>query len=214
MSAWRRKGAALLPEHRWLIEHAESPSALWRQLYAIAVDLGSSSAADSNFLNRLFRYAKICWDSPTEATGSAVRREFYERLFDHEGARDHLQRLLAETEFRALEPSLSARFPPDQFAVLRAGFFRSLAEVEGTTTTGMVRRIKNEILADCTEGERHLVEAAWAQSLRLFEVGELQIGLETFLECLPEFSMPSAGEFEKRLGQLLPTLDPARSDEC
>src|SRR4051812_40200878 len=121
MSAWRRHAAALLPDHRRLGDSAESPVALWEQLYAVAVN----GAHDDGLLRRVFQVAK---DSASAEARAAVKSEFYEKLFDDETARPHLQRHLRETQFLTLEPLLATRFSADQLAALHVDFYRALAE--------------------------------------------------------------------------------------
>lgn len=213
MSAWRRRAAVLLPDHRRLVDCAESPTALWQHLYTIATSACSPQVVNADLLRRIFQYAETCRGFGNEEICSAVEAEFYQKLFDDATARPHLQRLLREPQFLALEPVLSTRFPPDQFVLLRADFFRALAEVEAGTTLATLRRIKDDILEACPDESKFWVQSAWIDIMSLLEAGEELIGLEIFFDKLTDSPVPIAPEIEAQLQKLLAQLRGAHPDD-
>jgi hypothetical protein len=184
MSAWRRYARVYLPDYRQLVDRAESPMALWRDLYSAATNACAQRAVDSDLLRRIVEYARACRASPADDVRVAVRSEFFERLFDDAGVRSTFQSLLTETEFRAMEPLLSSRFSPDQYAALQTDFYRTRAEVEAGTTLAKLRQIKDEILDASLDEHKVSVRRAWTNVLGLLEVHEDLIAVENFIDNL------------------------------
>jgi hypothetical protein len=203
MSAWRRKAAQLLPEQRRCIETASSPLVLWRQLYAFALEICHRDTVDGELLQRLFRYAWDCHRSPAEDVETAVHAGFYERLFDDEVATPHFLPHLRETELLELEPWLARRIPSDDFARIRAAFYRARAELDNGTTLGAARQLKDELVDSGTPEVAELARRAWTIVLPLLEVREDVVGLEILLDSVSDMATPIRGHVESRLRELL-----------
>ena len=206
MSSWRRRAAGSLPDHRRLIDRAESPTALWQQLYLIATTACAQPHVDVDLLRRLFEYARACRDSSSDDVTMAVQSEFYERLFDDARVRPHLPRLVSEPQFRALEPLFALRFTADQFVRMRADFYRMLAQVEAGTTLAELRRIKDELLKICPKEREVSLLRTWTTVLSILNAGEDLIGTEIFIDNLQEDAIPMTPRHESQLRDLLAQL--------
>jgi len=177
-----------------LVDRAESPALLWRELYAVAMNACAQHPVDADLARRLIEYARACQASAASDVRAAVHSEFWERLFDDAGLSAVFQGLVSESEFREMESVLLARFLPDRYAALRADFYRARAEADAGTTLAKLRQIKDEILETCPAEHRASVLYAWTNVLELLEVRENFLGVDTFIDNLDGVPISSGHE--------------------
>lgn len=210
MSTWRRRAAQLLPERRHYVQSARSPLALWQCLYTFAVDACRDGTVSDDLLRRLFAYARESRSNPASIVGTPVSSEFYEKLFDDEVARLHFQRCLSETEFLALEPILARRFTPMEFLRLRETFYAQRQELDGATTLGAVRRLKDDLLAGASPERAADICRAWRMALPVLEVHEDLVGLEIFIDNVSCLQPPISRDLDAQLLDLLKSMGSTR----
>ena len=116
MSAWRRKALELLPQHRLLIERAESPMSLWIDLQLLFLD--HVARGEQSAERAVLRYASWCTAEgagigPSD-TLTAVLVAFYEKLAGE----------------KSLWPRFKDWFRPDEFEALARPFHYFLSDQE------------------------------------------------------------------------------------
>lgn len=203
MSTWRRRATLLLPEQRRYVQSARSPLVLWQHLYAFAVDVCRSGTVSDSLLRRLFAYARESRSNPASAVRTSVCSEFYEKLFDDEMARSHLQRHLCETEFLELEPALVRRFTPEEYLGIRSTFHAVRQELDSGTTLGAARRLKDALLGGAAPERADDIRRAWMNTLPLLEVHEDGVGLELFIDNVSDLEPPIPADLKSHLVELL-----------
>jgi hypothetical protein len=158
---------------------------------------------NDDLLRRLFQYARESRGGPAVGARTAVHSQFYERLFEDEVARLSFRRHLTETEFLELEPTFARRFGSSELAEIRSMFYEARLALDGGTTLGAARRIKDDLLDAVAPEVAEHVRQAWAMSLPLLEVHEDVIGLEIFLDNISNLAAPIRGELKSCLSELL-----------
>lgn len=124
MSAWKRQALTLLPEHREIIEAAESPMALWIDLH-LEFDRAMANP-ESELIKRFLRYAAWCISSaagklPSD-TSTAVVCAFYEHLPQKQSNWPHFRKWFSRSEFDSLLPIFSYHISAQQLEALKKSF--------------------------------------------------------------------------------------------
>jgi len=125
MSAWRRKALELLPQHRALIEQAESPMSLWNELRFRFLDCIASG--DRATEGAVLRYASWCTNEgagtgPSD-TLTAVLVAFYEDLASEKSLWPRFREWFRPFEFEALARPFHYHLSAEEFQQLRDEFY-------------------------------------------------------------------------------------------
>ena len=121
MSAWRRKALDLLPEHRELVETAESPMSLWielRFLFEQAVDRGEWGR-----VSRFLQLAAWCVSEESGSlpndTSTAAAVAFYEHLPEKRTHWQYFPRWFSRREFEDLLSVFAYHLDQDELKELK-----------------------------------------------------------------------------------------------
>jgi hypothetical protein len=201
MSDWRRKIGNLLPEYRYLIDHSASSEDLWRDLFQIALD----RSADEAFLDRLV----VC-----AVTVGGAQTAFLDPLLTHEGLRRHGLRHLSESTFLEAQVRLASSLSPAILAEMQNEFNRILEDRFRETPVGLLRKIKDDLIAASSEADQETIRRLWVGILSLVEAGEVNIGLDTFLDNLCEFNIAIPGHVEDQFRTLFSLYGKSLPDGC
>jgi hypothetical protein len=115
VSAWRRKAIELLPEKRVVVEHADSPMALWIELTMAAVRAFEARPIGEKTLRSIFSYARYCWESPDGDVSTAVVIAFFEDIVTSRAARADLHRWISQEEFDGLHEPFRYHLSQEEF---------------------------------------------------------------------------------------------------
>lgn len=130
MSAWRRKALELLPQHRLLIELAESPMSLWIDLRLRFIDHVASGEQAAE--RAVLRYASWCTvegaGSGPSDTLTAVLVAFYEDLASEKALWSRFRDWFRPNEFEALARAFRYHLSDQEFQQLREEFYGGRAE--------------------------------------------------------------------------------------
>jgi hypothetical protein len=107
VSAWRRKAIELLPAQRPIIERADSPMALWVELFAHFVRVAPAVGDDN--LRPILMYAFWCLSPaagalPSDAS-TAVWCAFFENLALHKELWGRFRQWFTHSQFEQIRPS-------------------------------------------------------------------------------------------------------------
>ena len=127
MSAWKRVALEKLPEYRRVIDTAERPMALWRELHLKFEEVYHADIPDDDLIRRFYEYAAWCLESPGEGrylsdAGTAVVHAFYEHLPQHGVIRRDMPRWLSREDFLGLREAFRYHLSGEQFAAFEAEF--------------------------------------------------------------------------------------------
>ena len=125
MSAWRRKALELLPQHRTLIEAAESPMALWIELHLRFCDHVRSG--DRAAERAVLEYASWCahegaGTGPSD-TLTAVICAFYENIGGEKELWPRFKEWFQPREFEGLATAFRYFLTGAEFQHLRETFY-------------------------------------------------------------------------------------------
>lgn len=202
MSKWRREISKLVPQQKYLIDHATSPESLWREFFQMAV----AHSADQGLLDHVIACA-ICVPRRIASAEMAqvIQTVFLDPLLIRQGAQCRVLRQLSERQFLDVQDRLASRIAPDRLAEMQAEFYRLLAERFEGTPSGRLREIKDDLLVVASATEQEMIRRGWLEVLDLVEVGEVYIALENFLANLCESRLaipPSVAEKVRALSGL------------
>jgi hypothetical protein len=130
MSAWRRKALELSPQHRLLIERAESAMSLWIDLQLLFLDHVARGEQDAE--RAVLRYASWCTaegagNGPSD-TLTAVLVAFYENLASKKAMWPHFKDWFRPDEFEALAQPFHYHLSDQEFQQLREEFYGGQAK--------------------------------------------------------------------------------------
>jgi hypothetical protein len=131
MSAWKKQALEILPEHRQLIEKAETPKELWVELqWQFSADYKNLG---DDLIGRFYKYAKWCLDSPNQGkyrsdAGTAAWCAFYEHLTDGEAIQSDVHRWLSKEDFLKLEGVFRYHLEPKEYEEFKADFLENRAK--------------------------------------------------------------------------------------
>jgi hypothetical protein len=125
VSAWRCKALDLLPQHRLVIERAESPMSLWIDLRLRF--LNHVASGDLAAEHAVLRYASWCTaegagTGPSD-TLTAVLVAFYEDLAAEKGLWPRFKSWFRPDEFEVLAKAFHYHLSEEEFEQLRAEFY-------------------------------------------------------------------------------------------
>jgi hypothetical protein len=123
MSAWRREAVQRLPEHRRVIETAESPMALWIELFLACENACKNS--DEDMVRRFYDFARWCWQSQSADVRTAVACAFYEHLPRTPVLRRDMPRRFGRSAFTELQDVFRYHLSPDEAATFEREFFEA-----------------------------------------------------------------------------------------
>jgi hypothetical protein len=130
MSAWRRKALELLPQHRTLVESAESPMSLWIELRYRFLDHIASGDRDAE--RAMLAYASWCTKegagSGPSDTLTAVLVSFYEDLAGEKALWPRFREWFRPYEFEALSLPFHYHLSDQEFQKLREEFYSGAAK--------------------------------------------------------------------------------------
>lgn len=183
MSRWRREMSQLVPQQKYLIDHSTSPEAIWREFFQMAV----ADSADQGILDHLIACA-ICVPRriASKEMAQIIQTVFLDPLLVRQGAQCRALRHLSERQFLDAQHRLAFHISPDRSAEMQTEFYRLLAERFQGTPGGLLREIKDELLAVASVSEQETIRRAWLEVLDLVEVGEVSVAMENFLDNLRE----------------------------
>jgi hypothetical protein len=125
VSAWRRKAIELIPAQRDLIAAADSPMALWVELWWKFLD--SIRTTDDSTHLAFIRYAAWCCSPesgplPNDAS-TAAAVAFYEHLAAEKDLWPRFKSWFRPAQSKALEQSFRYFLSDDEFQRLNAAFY-------------------------------------------------------------------------------------------
>jgi hypothetical protein len=122
MSAWRRKAIELLPAMKSVVEHADSPMALWIELNLTAASAFEAQPIDDGTLRSIFAYARHCWGAPDGDVSTAVVVAFFENIVSSPQARADLHRWISQAEFDGLQEPFRYHLSAEAFNEFATAF--------------------------------------------------------------------------------------------
>jgi hypothetical protein len=127
MSTWRKEALRAVPQLHRLVESADSPMALWIELYLRFQD--AVSAGDKQLERRILGYASWCRSDRSgplpNDTSTAVICAFYENLARHKEFWPRFPEWFFHEEFAALVPAFSYLLKPAEVQDLQESYMRA-----------------------------------------------------------------------------------------
>jgi hypothetical protein len=128
VSAWRRKAIELLPEQRPTIEKADSPMALWIDLFVHFVRV--APGAEDSTLRPILIYAFWCLSPaagalPSDAS-TAAWCAFFENLAPHKELWSRFRSWFSQPQFEQIAPAFGYFLSEEEQKELSGTYFGSL----------------------------------------------------------------------------------------
>jgi hypothetical protein len=124
MSAWRRQALDLLPEHREVVEAAESPMALWIELHFLFED--TVARGDWKSVGRFLKLAAWCVSEDSgplpNDTSTAAAVAFYEHLPEDRTLWKYFPSWFSRREFESLLPVFAYHLDDNELEQLKQSY--------------------------------------------------------------------------------------------
>src|SRR6266404_7185482 len=118
MSTWRRKAIETFPD---LHHEFEKPSiSIYGVFFELLPRVRDAHARDDTIeLQRIYDFARWCFEQEHGDLSNAAAVAFYEHLVDEPGTRDQIPRRIPPKIFKACESLFQDRLTPEEFMELR-----------------------------------------------------------------------------------------------
>lgn len=130
MSAWRRKALELIPKLRPVIEKAESPMALWIELYAHFTR--SAPNADDSTLRPILMYAFWCVSPAAGALPSDASTAVWCGFFENRGKRKELwgrfRAWFLPAQFKQISPAFMYFLSDEEMRAVNEAYYGSVKD--------------------------------------------------------------------------------------
>jgi hypothetical protein len=121
MSTWRRKAIETFPDLR--PEFEKPGTSIYGVFFELLPRVREAHARDATAeLQRIYDFAKWCFEQEQGDLSGAAAVAFYEHLVDERGTRDQIPRWLPPKIFRACEALFQARLTSEEFMELREAY--------------------------------------------------------------------------------------------
>ena len=128
MSAWRRKALELIPELRPVIEKAESPTALWIELFCHFTNTAAN--ADDAALRPILMYAFWCVSPAAGAlpsdTSTAVWCGFFENLGNRKDLWGRFRSWFSPAQFEQISPAFMYFLSDEEMKEVNEAYYGSV----------------------------------------------------------------------------------------